>query len=75
MLKIASLIGAATAAAALLATPALAAKHQRSCYDYAWESQDQKDCLAHPEKMHHMDKMRHKRMHHDMKGMKNMKGT
>jgi hypothetical protein len=31
----------------LLALPALAAhKHTASCYDYAWESQDLKDCLA-----------------------------
>ena len=21
-------------------------KHKRSCYDYAWQSQDMKDCLA-----------------------------
>ena len=62
--------------AALLTTPAFAAKHQRSCYDFAWESQDQKDCLANPDKMRHMSmhKTRHKPMHHgmtdkDMKGM------
>jgi 4-hydroxyphenylpyruvate dioxygenase-like putative hemolysin len=65
------------ASAALLASPALAAKHQPSCYDYAWQSQDMKDCLAHPEKM----KAAHKPMHKatkakamkDMKGMKDMK--
>jgi hypothetical protein len=44
------------ALAAGLAVPAMAAdmpmkgkhhaKHMMSCYDYAWESQDQKDCLA-----------------------------
>lgn len=22
-------------------------RHQASCYDYAWQSQDMKDCLAH----------------------------
>lgn len=28
------------------ATAKKTAKHKRSCYDYAWESQDMKDCLA-----------------------------
>jgi len=23
-------------------------RHKMSCYDYAWESQDMKDCLAKP---------------------------
>jgi hypothetical protein len=64
----------ALASAVLLASPALAAKHKSSCYDYAWQSQDMKDCLAHPEKM----KAAHKPMHKatkakDMKGMKDMK--
>lgn len=25
--------------------------HQRSCYDFAWESQEMKDCLARQEEM------------------------
>jgi hypothetical protein len=48
----------ALAAAALVATPALAA-HKFSCYDLAWQSQDMKSCLANPqqwEKTHHMHK-------------------
>ena len=56
------LLGAGLVFAAGLALPASAAdtmmkgkthkmsgkhmKHMKSCYDYAWESQDQKDCLA-----------------------------
>jgi hypothetical protein len=64
----------ALASAVLLASPALAAKHKSSCYDYAWQSQDMKDCFAHPEKM----KAAHKPMHKAtkakaMKGMKDMK--
>ena len=75
MLRSASLIAAVAAVAALSATPALA-KYNASCYDYAWESQDQKDCLAHPEKMKAMPmhKAHHKKMMkkgmHDMKDMK-----
>lgn len=75
----------AVAAAALAASPALAA-HKFSCYDYAWQSQDMKGCLADPqqwEKSHHhmaMHKPMHRAMHkpmkaakaHDMKDMKNM---
>jgi hypothetical protein len=56
----------AFAAAALAASPALAA-HKFSCYDYAWQSKDMKDCLANPaqwEKTHHM--AMHKPMHHAM---------
>ncbi|HZB90917.1 MAG TPA: hypothetical protein VE397_05720 [Stellaceae bacterium] len=56
-------------AAALLASPALAAKHKSSCYDYAWQSQDMKDCLAHPEKA-----SMHKSAHKPMKKAKAMKG-
>jgi hypothetical protein len=70
MPKIAPLIIAA-AALALLASPAMA-KHAASCYDYAWESQDQKDCLAHPESMKHHHPMHqaadHQPMHHKHKG-------
>jgi len=61
----------ATAAVALLASPAMA-KHVATCYDYAWESQDQKDCLEHPETLnqhhpaHHMA-AEHKAMHHKHK--------
>ena len=73
MFKCASVLAAAIGASSLLATPAQAARHQFSCYDYAWESQDQKDCLANPEHMP-MHKMRHKRMHHGMTHMKGMKG-
>ncbi|HEV2547461.1 MAG TPA: hypothetical protein VGU20_08990 [Stellaceae bacterium] len=42
------LLAAITVAGTVLVTlPALAAhKHAASCYDYAWESQDLKDCLA-----------------------------
>jgi hypothetical protein len=49
------IVVAGLALAAGLAAPAIAAdmpmkhkhsKHMMSCYDYAWESQDQKDCLA-----------------------------
>lgn len=72
MFKSVSLIAAAAAAAALAATPAVA-KHKFSCYDYAWESQDQKDCLAHPEKAKPMHKAHHKPMKKDMKDMHDMK--
>jgi len=63
---------AATAVAALLAMPASAAPaapgtggkpmashhHRGGCYDYAWQSQEMKDCLAkhastHKPMMHH----------------------
>jgi uncharacterized protein involved in copper resistance len=71
MFKYASVLAMAIAASSLLATPAEAARHQFSCYDYAWESQDQKDCLANPDHMP-MHKMPHKRMHHSMKDMKRM---
>jgi hypothetical protein len=73
MPKLTSLIVAA-AALALLASPAMA-KHVATCYDFAWESQEQKDCLAHPEMMehhhhaHHMtaEHAEHKAMHHKHK--------
>jgi hypothetical protein len=55
------LSGLAVVPAAAQTTPAPAAKapakhathhhathHAKSCYDYAWESQAQKDCLAKP---------------------------
>ena len=76
MVKSATIIAVAVAASALLATPVLAAKHQRSCYDHAWESQDMKDCLANPDSVNHkpMHKMAHKRRHHGMAHMKDMKG-
>jgi hypothetical protein len=72
MVKSAFVIAIAVAATAVLAPPALAAKHQRSCYDFAWESQDMKDCLANPDHMP-MHKMRHTHMHHGMEHMKDMK--
>jgi hypothetical protein len=75
MLRFASLIAAVAAVATLCATPA-SAKHPFSCYDYAWESQDQKDCVAHPEKAKPMHATHHKKMKkdtHDMKDMKDMK--
>lgn len=86
MVRYASLV-VAVAAAALLATPALAAQHKFSCYDFAWQSQDMKDCLANPQKFEaehkHMHKAMHKPMHKAMhkaakkkampKDMKNMK--
>jgi hypothetical protein len=49
--------------AVLLALPAMAApKHAASCYDYAWESQDMKDCLA-GKPMHHKTSAMHMCMH------------
>ena len=75
MLRYVSLIAAVAAMAAVYTMPA-AAKHKFSCYDYAWESQDQKDCLAHPEKAKMMPahKGHHKAMKKDMKDdMKDMK--
>jgi hypothetical protein len=75
---------AALATAALLSTPAVAAKHKFSCYDFAWQSQEMKDCLANPGKYEHkpMAKAMHKPMHKAMKkekaksakAMKDMKG-
>jgi hypothetical protein len=72
VLKAASPIAVAIAATVLLATPALAAKHQRSCFDFAWESQDLKDCFFKPEYsgVMHVHKMRHKRRHRGMAHMK-----
>ncbi len=75
MLKTASLL-AALATAALIATPALAAKHQFSCYDFAWQSQEMKDCQANPEKfkaMMHKGAM-HKGAVHKAAAHKAMKG-
>jgi hypothetical protein len=63
MFKTACLIAAA--AAVMFAAAPASAKHKWSCYDYAWESQDQKDCLAHPEKAKAMAP--HK-AHHKKKG-------
>jgi hypothetical protein len=77
MMKTASLMVAAAACLGLLSAPALAKHkgHARSCYDYAWESQDMKDCLANPDGMKHMPMHKHmkKGMKRDMKGMKGMK--
>ncbi len=71
MVKYASLF-AALATVALLTTPALAAKHKFSCYDFAWQSQDMKDCLANPKQFMamHMHKPMHKPMHKAAKKMK-----
>jgi hypothetical protein len=66
MLKSAYLIAAVATVAAFAATPA-SAKHKWGCYDYAWQSQDQKDCLAHPEKA-----AMHKAHHKKKGGMKHM---
>lgn len=71
MLKTAILTAAAVALAATVVAPAMAAKPIRSCYDFAWESQDQKDCLANPDMLKHMG--HHKGMKHEMHG-KHMKG-
>ena len=78
MFRVACLTALVAVAAAFAVTPASAARHTHSCYDYAWQSQDQKDCLAHPEKMHAKPMKAHakhmkKDMHHDMKDMKDMK--
>jgi len=61
-------------AAAATAKPAAAAPmkphHVWSCYDYAWESQAMKDCLAKPasampmKPMMHHHMMHHHMMHH-----------
>ncbi|HEY5209439.1 MAG TPA: hypothetical protein VIJ42_08360 [Stellaceae bacterium] len=40
-------------------------RHKMTCYDYAWESQAQKDCLAKPEG--EQRPMHHARHHHRMK--------
>jgi hypothetical protein len=74
MFKSACLIAAAAAVVAFAAPPA-SAKHKWSCYDYAWQSQQQKDCLAHPEKAamhktHHTHKKKGGMKHMDMKDMK-----
>lgn len=72
MFKSACLIAVVAALAAFVATPA-SAKHKFSCYDYAWQSQDMKDCLAHPEKMKAMPmhKAHHKKQ--STGAMKDMK--
>jgi hypothetical protein len=70
MLKTAVLAAAALALTAGAAAPAFAGKPIRSCYDFAWESQDQKDCLANPDKLKHMG--HHKGMKHETHG-KHMK--
>ncbi len=71
MVKTAILTAAALALATGAVTPALAAKPIRSCYDFAWESQDQKDCLANPDMLKH--KGHHKGMKHETHGQ-HMKG-
>lgn len=45
MVKTASVLVLAAACALLASSPAMA-KHKWSCYDWAWQSQDMKDCLA-----------------------------
>jgi hypothetical protein len=72
MLKSACLIAAVATVAAFAAAPA-SAKHKSSCYDYAWESQDQKDCLAGKKPMHKAHAKHMKKDMHDMKDMKDMK--
>jgi hypothetical protein len=37
-------------------------KHAASCYDYAWESQDMRDCLA-DKPMHHKMSAMHTGVH------------
>lgn len=75
MLKTASLL-AALAAVALVATPALAANHPFSCYDFAWQSQEMKDCQANPDKFKAMmhKGMMHKGMMHKAAAHKTMNG-
>lgn len=47
MRRILPLAAIAVVGTVMFALPAMAAhKHAASCYDYAWESQDMKDCLA-----------------------------
>jgi hypothetical protein len=73
MLKTAFLTVAAFALATTAVTPAFAAKPIRSCYDFAWESQDQKDCLANPDMLKHMSHHKGmKHMTHGKKGMEHM---
>ncbi len=75
MIKALPFIAAAVIGAALVAAPADARqKHARSCYDYAWDSQDQKDCLANPDAMKHKAAERHgkKHMHHEKMHKKGM---
>ncbi len=66
MLKNASWLVAAGAVLALTVAPAFAADmpmkkhHAMTCYDYAWQSQEQKDCLDKKP----MDKPMHKAAHH-----------
>ena len=78
MLKATLSVAVVIVAMAGVSAPALAAKPLKSCYDFAWESQDQKDCLANPDmlKQHMHHGMKHnahakpmKGMDHDMKGM------
>jgi hypothetical protein len=63
MLRILPLAAITVVGTVLLALPAMAAhKHAASCYDYAWESQDMKDCLDGKSRPHKMGAM-HARMH------------
>ena len=69
MTRIISFAATLVAGTVLLGPASIAApKHAFSCYDYAWESQDQKDCLAGKGPQHKMGG-RHERMgRHGMKG-------
>jgi hypothetical protein len=63
MLRRVPLVAIAVTGTVMLALPAMAAhKHAGSCYDYAWQSQDMKDCLA-DRPMHHNMRAMHARMH------------
>ncbi len=61
MMRLISLTAAV--AMSMTAFPAIAAhKHATTCYDFAWESQDMKDCLA-GKPMHHNMSAMHPCMH------------
>jgi hypothetical protein len=73
MMRTRSLAATVAAATLLLGVPAMAAgKHPSSCYDYAWESQDMRDCLEGKGPQHDRGSM-HKQgqMHGQKHGMTN----
>jgi hypothetical protein len=79
MLRKAALLASLCAGLALAAAPARAADmpahkgtmharhHKMSCYDYAWQSEKMKDCLARPAAMHRPRKAMPHRRHPPMK--------
>jgi hypothetical protein len=73
MLRILLLAAITFIGTVMLTLPAMAAhKHVASCYDYAWESQDMKDCLAGKPMPHKMSAM-HSCMHESGKRCPMMK--